>query len=54
MSIYEKQDWAKGYDVVVHDECFGDVCVSNAMFVEHIAQAHFNGRPSRDDSLFDS
>lgn len=44
MSIYDKADWAKGYDVVVHDECFGDV--SNAMFVEHIAQAHFEGVPA--------
>src|SRR5229473_493113 len=25
MSIYEKPDWAKGFDVVVHDECFSDV-----------------------------
>jgi type 1 glutamine amidotransferase len=44
MSIYQKEDWAKGYDVVVHDECFGDV--SNAMFVEHIAKAHFDGVPA--------
>jgi uncharacterized protein len=44
MSIYEKPDWAKGYDIIVHDECFGDV--SNAMFVEHIAQAHFDGIPA--------
>src|SRR3954453_16248582 len=22
LSIYEKPDWSKGYDVVVHDECF--------------------------------
>jgi uncharacterized protein len=44
MSIYKKDDWAKGYDVIVHDECFGDV--SNAMFVEHIAKAHFDGVPA--------
>lgn len=44
MSIYKKPDWAKGYDVVVHDECFGDV--SNAVFVEHIARAHFDGVPA--------
>src|SRR5688572_356472 len=25
ISIYEKEDWAKGYDVVVHNECFADV-----------------------------
>src|ERR1700730_17247885 len=25
LSIYERSDWAKGYDVVVHNECFADV-----------------------------
>ena len=44
MSIYEKPDWAKGYDVIVHDECFGDV--TNAEFIEHIAKAHFDGVPA--------
>ena len=23
--IYEKDDWSKGYDVVIHDECSADV-----------------------------
>jgi trehalose utilization protein len=44
MSIYEKPDWAKGYDVIVHDECFGDV--TNVDFIEHIAKAHFDGMPA--------
>jgi type 1 glutamine amidotransferase len=44
MSIYEKPDWAKGYDVIVHDECFGDV--TNVAFIEHIAKAHFEGVPA--------
>ncbi len=44
MSIYEKDNWAKGYDVVVHDECFGDQ--TNAAFIEHIAKAHFDGVPA--------
>lgn len=44
MSIYEKSDWAKGYDIVVHNECFGDV--TNAEFVDHIAKAHFDGVPA--------
>jgi uncharacterized protein len=44
MSIYSKPDWALGYDVVVHDECFGDV--TNVGFVEHIAKAHFDGVPA--------
>src|SRR5580765_7558691 len=25
VSIYEKPDWSKGYDIVVHNECFGAV-----------------------------
>jgi uncharacterized protein len=44
VSIYSKPDWAKGYDVIVHDECFGQV--TNAVFVERIAQAHTNGLPA--------
>ena len=44
MSFYEKPDWTKGYDVVVHDECFGDV--TNVEFIEHIAKAHFDGVPA--------
>src|SRR5436309_8416077 len=33
-SIYEKPDWAKGFDVVVHNECSGRV--TNVTWVEHI------------------
>ena len=44
VSVYQKPDWAKGYDVVVHDECFG--AITNVAFVEHIAQAHTNGTPA--------
>src|SRR3954467_6085889 len=25
LPVYEKPDWAKGYDIVVHNECFADV-----------------------------
>src|SRR2546423_7810170 len=25
VSLYAKPDWADGYDVVVHNECFGEV-----------------------------
>ena len=41
VSVYEKKDWAKGYDVVLHNECFGGV--KDAAFVENIALAHKNG-----------
>jgi len=44
MSVYEKPDWTAGYDVVVHDECFGDQ--TNVDFVNHIAKAHFDGVPA--------
>ena len=44
-SIYENPDWAKGYDVVVHNECFG--YVSNAAFIQRIVDAHVkNGIPA--------
>ncbi|MBI3879107.1 MAG: ThuA domain-containing protein [Verrucomicrobia bacterium] len=44
ISIYEKADWAKGYDVVLHNECFG--AVTNVAFVERIAKAHHDGTPA--------
>src|SRR5712675_2060182 len=34
ISVYEKPDWSKGFDVVVHDECFADV--KDKAFVEGI------------------
>jgi len=44
VSIYEKPDWAKGYDVVLHNECFG--FVKDDAFVEQIAKPHFEGLPA--------
>src|SRR2546421_12171950 len=43
-SIYEKLDWTKGFDVVVHNECSG--MVTNVEWVEHIAKGHFDGVPA--------
>jgi len=43
ISIYENDDWAKGYDVVIHNECFGGV--KDDAFVERIVKAHENGTP---------
>ena len=43
-SIYEKPDWSKGYDVVVHDECFADV--KDRAFVENILKPHREGLPA--------
>lgn len=44
ISIYDKADWAKGYDLVLHNECFGGV--DDVAFVERIAKAHFDGVPA--------
>jgi uncharacterized protein len=44
MSIYEKADWAKGYDVIIHNECFG--MVADKEFVERVAAPHKAGVPA--------
>ena len=44
ISIYTNANWEKGFDVVVHDECWGQV--TNVAFVEGIAKAHFDGVPA--------
>jgi len=38
VSIYAKEGWSKGYDVVVHNECYGGV--KDAAFVKRIAAGH--------------
>ena len=42
--IYENPDWAKGYDVVIHDECSADV--KEMPYVQNILNAHKNGVPA--------
>lgn len=41
---YENPEWAKNYDVVIHDECTADV--KDAAFVENIVAAHRDGVPA--------
>ena len=41
---YEKDDWAKGFDVVVHDECCSDV--KDVETVEKILKPHREGLPA--------
>ncbi len=41
--IYKNQDWAKGYDVIVHDECCADV--KDKAVVDRILQPHRDGVP---------
>jgi pimeloyl-ACP methyl ester carboxylesterase/type 1 glutamine amidotransferase len=36
--IYEKPDWAKGYDVIIHDDCTSDV--KDQAYVQNILNAH--------------
>jgi len=44
VSIYEKREWWKGFDVVVHNECFG--YVDDNAFIEGITAAHKAGVPA--------
>ena len=44
VSIYSNPDWAKGYDVIVHNECYGQV--TDVAFVEQIAAPHKAGVPA--------
>ena len=50
VSIYEKPNWAEGYDIVLHNECFG--AVEDVAFVESIAAPHKGGRARGDAALF--
>lgn len=42
--VYENPDWAKGFDVVVHDECSADV--KDLQIVERILKPHRDGLPA--------
>jgi hypothetical protein len=42
--VYEKGDWARGFDVVVHDECCSDVKDLNA--INRILEPHRRGLPA--------
>jgi type 1 glutamine amidotransferase len=41
---YNNPDWAEGFDVIVHNECFGGV--TDVPFIENIARAHEKGVPA--------
>ncbi len=41
--IFESDDWAKGYDVIVHDECSADV--KDSATIEKILKPHKAGLP---------
>lgn len=40
-SVYHNPDWAKGYDIVVHNECFADD--ADPQFIERVLAPHRNG-----------
>jgi type 1 glutamine amidotransferase len=42
--VYEKMDWARGYDVVVHDECCADV--KDIALIDRILEPHRQGVPA--------
>ncbi len=41
MPVYDDPDWIRGYDVVVHNECFGGM--NDAEWLEGIVRAHEEG-----------
>lgn len=44
ISLYDNPDWAKGFDVVVHNECFADT--TNQVYIREITSAHQAGVPA--------
>ncbi|HWN95695.1 MAG TPA: ThuA domain-containing protein [Methylomirabilota bacterium] len=44
LSLYEDANWAQGYDVVVHNECFADTTDTN--YIRKITAAHKAGVPA--------
>jgi uncharacterized protein len=44
IDLYKNKDWAKPYDVVIHNECFADT--SNEDYVKSITAVHKAGKPA--------
>ncbi len=44
IDLYKDKDWAKSYDVVIHNECFADT--NNEDYVKSITAAHKAGKPA--------
>ena len=43
IAFYNNPDWAEGFDVVVHNECFADT--TNEVYIQKITSAHKAGVP---------
>ena len=39
--LYDKADWAKGFDLVIHNECFADT--KDLEYIRRITMAHYKG-----------
>jgi len=44
IDLYKNPDWAKPYDVIIHNECFADT--DDAEYVRRITAAHKAGKPA--------
>jgi uncharacterized protein len=44
MPVYASPDWAKPFDIVIHNECLADV--DDPAYIRRIAAAHRNGPPA--------
>ena len=44
IDLYKNPDWAKPYDVVIHNECFADT--TNLTYIRAITAAHKAGKPA--------
>jgi putative heme-binding domain-containing protein len=42
--LYDDPNWSKGFDIVIHNECFSDV--RDKQFVENIVRPHREGLPA--------
>jgi uncharacterized protein len=44
IDLYKNKDWARPYDVIIHNECFADT--DNEAYVKSITAAHKAGKPA--------
>lgn len=44
IDLYDNPDWAKPYDVVIHNECFANT--DDEAYIKKITEAHKNGAPA--------
>ncbi|MCC7376718.1 MAG: ThuA domain-containing protein [Verrucomicrobiales bacterium] len=44
ISLYDRPDWSRGFDLVIHNECFADT--TNPEYIRRITAAHAAGTPA--------